>query len=163
MEYAFFISALIGMSTEIVTLSLNQVSRQDCRTVAVVVGNGGRECRNRDTVLNGISHNITQRLLIFISNLLEVRRQQQVGDTRILLVSISDLLQELSTNNTTGTEDFGNLTVVQIPVVFIRCSTQLREALSIRNDLAQIQSATNFLYKLSLVTSRLRFWPRQDF
>jgi ABC-type transporter Mla MlaB component len=104
MEYAFFISALIGMGTEIVALSLNQVSRQDSRTIAVVVGNGSRECRNRDAVLNSISHDITQRLLIFISNLFEVRRQQQVGNTRILLVGISDLLQELSTDNATGTK-----------------------------------------------------------
>jgi hypothetical protein len=106
MEYTFFISALIGMRTEIVTLSLNQVSWQNCRTVAVVVGNGSRECRNRDTILNSISHDITQRLLIFISNLFEVRRQQQVSNARILLISIGDLLQELRTNDAAGTEDF---------------------------------------------------------
>ena len=72
MEYTFFISAFIGMSTEIVALSLDQVSWQDCRAIAVVVGNGSRECWNRDTVLNSISHDITQCLLIFISNLFEV-------------------------------------------------------------------------------------------
>lgn len=102
MEYTFFISALVGMSTEIVALSLDQVSWQHCRAIAVVVGNSSRECRNRDTVLNSISHDITQRLLVFISNLFEVRRQQQVSNVCILLVSISDLLQELRTNDATA-------------------------------------------------------------
>ena len=87
----FFISTLIGMRTKVITLSLNQVSWQNCRTVAVVVGNGGRERRYRNTILHGISHDITQRLLIVISDLFEVRRQQKVSNASILRISIGDL------------------------------------------------------------------------
>jgi ABC-type transporter Mla MlaB component len=119
-EHTFFIGTLIGMRTKIVTLRLNQVSRQDCGTIAIVVGNGSRERRNRNTILHSICNNIAQGLLIIISDLLEVWRQQQVGNASILLIGISNLLQELSTNDTAGTEDFRDLTVVQIPVVFIR-------------------------------------------
>lgn len=79
MEYTFFISTLIGVRTKIITLSLNQVSGQNCGTVAVVVGNCGRERRYRNTILHGISHHITQRLLIVISDLFEVRRQQRLA------------------------------------------------------------------------------------
>jgi hypothetical protein len=151
-EHTFFIGTLIGMRAEIVTLRLNQVSRQDCRTIAIVVGNGSRERRNRNTILNSICNNIAQGLLIIIGDLLEVWRQQQVGNAGILLIGISNLLQELSTNDTAGTEDFRDLTVVQIPVVFIRSRAQLGEALSVRDDFAQIQSArtfsTNSLYRL---------------
>jgi hypothetical protein len=150
MEYTFFIGTLIGMRTKIITLSLNQVSWQNCRTVAVVVGNSSRESWYRNTILHGISNDITQRLLIFISNLFEVRCQQQVSNPRFCFISISDFLQELSTNDAASTEYLGDLTVVQIPVVFIRCSTQLREALSIGNDFTQIESTTNFLNKSAL-------------
>ncbi|EMI37068.1 hypothetical protein MTE2_4488 [Klebsiella pneumoniae VA360] len=59
MKYTFFISTLIGVRTKVITLSLNQVSWQNCGTVAVVVGNCGRERRYRNTILHGISHHIT--------------------------------------------------------------------------------------------------------
>lgn len=125
MEYAFFIGTLICMRAEIVTLRLNQVSRQNSGTIAIVVGNSRREGWNRNTILHCICNHIAQRLLIIIGDLLEVRRQQQVGNARILLIGISDLLQELSTDDAACTEDFSNFAVVQIPVVFIRRSTEL--------------------------------------
>lgn len=75
MEYTFFISALIGVRTKVITLSLNQVSGQNSGTVAVIVGNCGRERRYRDTILYGIGYNITQCLLIVISDLFEVWSQ----------------------------------------------------------------------------------------
>ena len=113
MEYAFFIGALIGMRAKVVTLCLNQVRWQYRRTVAVVVSDSGGEGRSRDTVLYGIRHNIAQRLLIVISGFLEVRRQQQVRDGRILCVGVSDFLQELSTNNAARAENFRDFAVVR--------------------------------------------------
>ena len=73
MENTFFISTLIGMRTEVITLCLDQVSWQYFSTIAVIVGNGRREGRYRDAILNSVGNNITQRLLIFISDVLEVR------------------------------------------------------------------------------------------
>lgn len=116
-EHTFFIRTLIGMRTEVVTLCLNQVRWENGSTIAVIVCHRSGEGRNRDTVLHRVRNNITQRLLIFVSNLLEVRRQQKVRDTCIFSISIGDFLQELSANDTTGTEDLRNLTVVQIPVI----------------------------------------------
>lgn len=144
MENAFFIGALIGMSTKVITLSLDQISRQNRGTVAVVIGNCGRECRYRNTILYSISYNITQRLLIVISDLFEVRRQQEVSNASVLRISIGDLLQELRTNYAASAENLSDLTVVQIPVVFIRSSSQLGEALSIGDDFTEVQRATNF-------------------
>jgi hypothetical protein len=46
------------MRTEIITLSLNEVSRQYCSTIAVVVGYR-REGRNRDTVLHSVGNHVT--------------------------------------------------------------------------------------------------------
>ena len=80
MEHTFFISAFISVRTEVITLGLDQVRRQYRSTVAVVVGNGSRESRYRNTVLHSVSHYITQRLLVLISNVFEVRSQQQVSD-----------------------------------------------------------------------------------
>lgn len=131
MENSFLVGTLIGVRTKVITLSLNQVSWQNCGTVAVVVGNCGRERRYRNTILHGIRHNITQRLLIVISDLFEVRRQQEVSNASVLRISIGDLLQELRTNDTASAENLSDLAVVKIPVVFIRSSSQLGEALSI--------------------------------
>ncbi|STV26177.1 Uncharacterised protein [Klebsiella pneumoniae] len=83
MEHTFFISTLISMSAEIITLSLNQVCWQDFRAIAVVVGNSSRESWYRDTILHSISNYVSQSLLILISNLFEVWCQQQVSDTCI--------------------------------------------------------------------------------
>ena len=99
MEYTFFISALIGVRTKVITLSLNQVSGQNCGTITIVVSYCGRERRYRNTILYGIRHDITQRLLIVISDLFEVRCQQEVSNASVLRISISDLLQELRTND----------------------------------------------------------------
>lgn len=144
MEYTFFISTLIGVRTKVITLSLNQVSWQNCRTVAVVVGNCGRERRYRNTILYGIRHHIPQRLLIVISDLFEVWRQQEVSNASVLRISISDLLQELRTNDAASAENLSDLAVVQIPVIFIRSSTQLGEALSIGNDFPRYNARRTF-------------------
>lgn len=109
-----------------------------------------RRGRNRDTVLYCISNDIAQRLLIVIGDLLKVRSQQQVSDLRIFGVCIGDFLQELRTDDAASTENLRDFAVVQIPVVFFRRSTQLREALSVRNDFAQIQRTTNLLDKTQL-------------
>ena len=129
MEHTFFINALISMRTEIVTLCLDQVRRQNSGAVAVVIGNRSSEGRNRDTVLYCISDDIAQRLLVVIGNLLEVRSQQQVSDLRIFGISIGDFLQELRTDDAASTENLRDFAVVQSPVVFFRRCAQLRETI----------------------------------
>lgn len=128
MEHTFFINALISMCTEIVTLCPDQVRRQNSGTVAVVIGNRSSESRNRDTVQYRISNDITQRLLVVIGDLLEVRGQQQVSDLRIFGICIGDFLQELRTDDAASTENLRDFAVVQIPVVLFRRRSQLREA-----------------------------------
>ena len=132
------------MRTEIVTLCLDQVRRQNSGAVAVIIGNRSGEGRNRDTVLYRVSDDIAQRLLVVIGDLLEVRSQQQVSDLRIFGISIGDFLQELRTDDAASTENLRDFALVQIPVVLFRRRTQLREALSVRNDFAQIQCTANF-------------------
>lgn len=128
MEHTFFINALISMRTEIVTLCLDQVRRQNSGAVAVVIGNSSGEGRHRDTVLYCVSDDIAQRLLVVIGNLLEVRSQQQVSDLRIFGISIGDFLQELRTDDAASTENLRDFTVVQIPVVLFRRCTQLERS-----------------------------------
>ena len=118
MEHAFLVDTFVGVRTEVVALRLDQVRRQYRRTVAVVVGDRGGEGWRRDTVLHGVSHHVTQRLLVLVSDLLEVWRQQQVGDIGIRRVSVGDLLQELGADDAAGAEDLGDFAVVQIPVIF---------------------------------------------
>ena len=144
MEHTFFINALISMRTEIVTLCLDQVCRQNSGTVAVIIGNRSSEGRNRDTVLYCISNDITQRLLVVIGNLLEVRSQQQVSDLRIFGICIGDFLQELRTDDAASTENLRDFAVVQIPVVLFRRSTQLRETLRVETILPRYSARRTF-------------------
>lgn len=161
MEHTFFIGTFIRMRAEVVTLCLDQVSWQHRRTVAVVVRHCSGEGRHRNTVLHSVSHNVTQRLLILISDIFEVRCQQQVGDTFVFSIGVGDFLQELRTNDATRAEDLRDFTVVQIPVVFVRCSTQLREALRVGDDFTQIQCATDFLNELCFITSQFSLRPER--
>lgn len=131
MEHAFLVDTFIGVRTEVVALRLDQVRRQHRGAVAVVVGDRSREGRRRNTVLHGVSHHVTQRLLVLVGDLLEVWRQQQVGDIGIRRVSVGDLLQELGADDAAGAEDLGDFAIVQIPVVFFRRGFQLREALRV--------------------------------
>lgn len=163
MEHAFLIGTLVGMRPEVVALGLDQVSRQHFCAVAVVVGNGRREGRNRDTVLHGIGNHVAQRLLVIVGNFLEVRCQQQVGDIFVFGIGIGDLLQELGADDAAGAEDFGDFAVVQIPVVFVRRRAQLREALRVGDDFAEIQRAANFLDEIFLVAGRLGLRTAEDF
>lgn len=119
MEHTFFISTLVSMCAEVVTLSLNEVSRQYRSTIAIVVGYCSREGRNRDTVLHSVGNHVTQRLLVFVRNFLKVRCQQQVGDTGVFSIGIGDFLQELRTNDAARAEDLRDFTIVQIPVVLV--------------------------------------------
>lgn len=144
MEYTFLIGTLVSMRAKVITLSLNQVSGQNCGTITIVVSYCGRERRYRNTILYGIRHDITQRLLIVISDLFEVRCQQEVSNASVLRISIGDLLQELRTNDAASAENLSDLAVVQIPVVLVRSSSQLGEALSIGNNFTEVQRATNF-------------------
>ena len=118
MEHTFFIGGFIRVRAKVVTLRLDQVSRQYRRAVAVVVGYRCREGRYRNAVLHSISHYITQRLLIFVSDIFEVRSQQQVRDTFVFSISVGDFLQELRANDAARAEDLRDFAVVQIPVVF---------------------------------------------
>lgn len=47
-------------------------------------------------------------------------------------------------------KDLGNVAVVQIPVVFFGSRFQLREALRMGNDFAQVQRAAHFLANSAL-------------
>ena len=75
MEYTLFIGTFVGVCAKVVTLSLDQVSRQHGRTIAVIVGYRCAEGRYWNTVLYGIGYYITQGLLVVIGDLLEVRCQ----------------------------------------------------------------------------------------
>jgi hypothetical protein len=118
-EHTFFIRAFVSVRTEVITLRLDQVGRQNGSTIAVVVRHCSGEGWNRNTVLYSIGNNVTQRLLVFVSNFLEIRCQQQISDACIFSVSIGDFLQELSTNDATCAEDLRDFAVVQIPVVLV--------------------------------------------
>lgn len=107
------------MRTKVITLRLDQVRWQYGSTVAVIVRHRSGEGRNRDTVLHSVSNHVTQRLLVFVRDFLEVRCQQQIRDTGIFSVRISNFLQELSADNATSTEDLRDFAVIQIPVVFV--------------------------------------------
>lgn len=72
-------------------------------------------------------------------------------------------MQELCANDTASTEDLRNLTVVQVPVVLVRCRAKLGEALRIRNDFTRVESTADFLNELRFITGWFGLRTRQHF
>ena len=105
MEVAWAVNTFVRVSTEVVTLCLQQVGRQNFSTVGVVVVDGSSQGWYRNTSVDGHGYDFTRSLLVLLGNVLEVVVQQQVLQFRILFKGIRDLLQELSTNNASFTPD----------------------------------------------------------
>lgn len=77
-ECAWLVHTLVGMSSEIVALTLDQGGGQALGTQSVEVRQRGSERRSRQTVDGGLSHHVTPRLFGGFDGVLEVRSEQQL-------------------------------------------------------------------------------------
>src|SRR5579875_1302556 len=86
-----FVDSLVGMSSEKVALSLQQIGRQTLAAIAVVERERRRKGGRWHAVANGVNHRFTPGLLIFVQRFGEEVVRQQVRQLRIRIVSFFDL------------------------------------------------------------------------
>ncbi len=103
MERPFLVDSLIGVSTKVVALSLQQVGWQSLHPVTVVIAQSRAEGGDRNAQDRCRSHDRAPRLLGTLDRFLKERMQQQVFEVRILVESFFDVVQELSADDATAT------------------------------------------------------------
>lgn len=107
-----------GMGTEVIPLSLEEVSWQVVGAISVVEAERRREGRSRDTPQSGLANDITPSGLSFVDGLGEEVVKQQIFEFWVVAVCVGDVLQEDGANNATTTPHQRNGWLVQLPVVF---------------------------------------------
>ncbi|EEQ40117.1 hypothetical protein CLUG_04245 [Clavispora lusitaniae ATCC 42720] len=145
---------LEGMSTKVVSLSLQQVSWQLSRSVTIVEGQSSRESRNWNTVLNSLTDSRSPALLSLDNSLVEEWVEQQVLQVWVLSVSSSNLAQEDRSDDTSTSPHQSNGWVVQLPTVLLSSLSDQHETLSVGDNLRSVQSLFQVVNKLSLVLDR---------
>lgn len=108
-----------GVSTEVVTLSLQQVGGQVLGAVAVVEAQRGGEGRDGDTPESSLADNVSPAVLGIVDGLGEELVEQQVLELGVLAVSVGDVLQEDRADNATATPHESDGGLVQLPAVLL--------------------------------------------
>ena len=142
-ECARLIHALVGVSAEIVALTLDQSGRQTLGTQAVEVRQRGSECRSRQTVDGGLSHYVTPRLFGGFDGVLEVRGEQQRHVGFAGFERFGNTVEELRTDDAAATPDACHGSEVDIPAILIGGGGDLIEALGVGDDLGSVECLTN--------------------
>lgn len=116
-----------GVSTEVVTLSLQQVGREVSGAVSVVEAQSSAEGGSGDTPEGALADHVSPALLSLLDGGLEEVVEQEVLQVRVVAVSVGDVLEEDGTDNAATTPHEGNGRLVQLPAVL---------AGSLRHDLS---------------------------
>jgi len=150
-KFARSLQELVRVRAEVVTLGLDQISRQAGASVAIVEGEGSAEARQRYAEQNSIGHRLTQRAFAFVDLASEEVVEEKIGELGILGERLLDVAQELTSNDAASSPHERNASVVQIPVESSRGFLEEHEALCIRDDLGGIQSQTDLLDVLGFI------------
>ena len=85
------VDALVGVGAKVVALGLEQVGRQPRVAIAVVVGQGAAKGRHRDAVGHRGRDHAAPGGLAAVDGVLEVGRQQQVGQVGVVVEGLLDV------------------------------------------------------------------------
>src|SRR5262245_41107863 len=105
MERAFFVGAIVCLSTEVIAPVLPLVGRQAFLANAVVVGQRARERWHWNAELRRSHNDVAPGFLGLCSRFLEIRSEQQVFQVRIGIERFFDVFQKASANNTAATPE----------------------------------------------------------
>jgi hypothetical protein len=86
--------ASVSVSTEVITLSLEEGSRELSSPVAIEEGESSGESRCRDSRDGSLSHNSSPAWLSLVDSLVEEIIEEQVLESWVLAVSIGDVAEE---------------------------------------------------------------------
>ena len=140
-----------SVSTEVVTLSLQQVSWQSLGSVTVVEGQSGREGWSWDTLGGSQSNSLSPARLSLGDSLSEELVEQQVLQLRVLSVGLGDFSQEDRSDDTATSPHQSDGRVVELPVVSLTGFTDQHETLGVRDNLGSVQGLLQVVNELLLV------------
>lgn len=129
------VNSLVGVSAEIVALSLKQVSGQILAAVAVIVVEGRRHCGQRNAVGYCGGANAPPASLRALHNALEIWVEQQVGQGGVIVKGFLYLAEENAPDNAAASPHKGDAAVVEIPIICLCGRAHEGVALSVGNYL----------------------------
>lgn len=108
-----------SVSTEVITLGLEEVGGQVLGAVAVVEAESSGESRSGNTPQSGLADHVTPAVLGVVNGLLEEVVEEQVLKVRVAAVGIGDVLEEDGADDATTAPHEGDGRLVQLPVVLL--------------------------------------------
>ena len=123
------------MSTEVVTLSLQQVRREVLSAVSIVEAESSAEGWRWDTPQRALGNNISPSRLRLVDGFVKEVIEQQVLKLWVATVCLSDVLEEDGANDAAATPHKSDLRLVEFPRVVLRRVLDEHEPLGIRDDL----------------------------
>ena len=108
-----------GVSTEVVTLGLQQVGREALGTVSVVEAESSAEGRSRNTPQGDLADDVSPAVLGVVDGLVEESVEQEVLEVGVGAVGIGDVLEENGADDAATAPHEGNGGLVQLPAVFL--------------------------------------------
>lgn len=145
-----------GVSTEVVTLSLQQVGGEVLGAVSVVEAEGSAESGGRDTPESTLADNISPAALGLGDGGLEEVVEEKVLKVGVAAVGVGDILEKDGADDTATTPHEGNGRLVKLPAVLAGSLLDEHEALGIGDDLRGIQGLLQIIDESLLVTGELR-------
>lgn len=130
-----FVDSLISVCTEIVSLSLNHISSSPCSSVAVVPAESGRQSRNWNSSFSSHSYRSSPSWNARRKFVEEKWVQNEIFQLWISLESVLNFPQKFGSDDASSSPHQSAGTVVDLPVIFRRASSQKSESLSIGNQL----------------------------
>lgn len=139
MECTRLVHTLVGVSTEVITLALDQSGRQTLGTQAVEVRERRCECRGRQAVACGFGHHVAPGAFGGFDGVLEIRCEQQRHIGLTGFERFGDAVEELRTDDAATTPDARHSGQIDIPIVFLGGGGDLVETLRVGNDLGGVE------------------------
>jgi hypothetical protein len=139
-----------SVSSEIISLSLQQSSRKTFRTISVKPTQSSTECRRWNSQSCAFSNDITPRRLSLVDCLVEEIIEQQVLQFIVLypldcgvgggtLVGFGDVSEEDGADDTASTPHESDARVVEFPAVVVGGGTHEHETLGVGDEFGSVQ------------------------
>ena len=109
MESPFAVIPKVGMCTEIIALSLQQIGGQKGPSITVVIRQSRTEGRHRNAHGGSHGQHLPPGVLPRFNRGLEIWIQQQVLETGILIEGFLDAIEELGSNDATASPEQGTV------------------------------------------------------
>ena len=141
----------VTLTTEEVSLSLDEVGGEGLGSVTVEEGEGGGEGRDGDTPEGGLSNDSSPSWLGTSNSLGEEGAGEQVLELGVLSVGGGDVGKEDRLDDASTSPHGGDTSVVEGPAVDLGGLSHEHESLSVRDDLGSVKGLLEVVDKLLLV------------